>query len=117
MPVRVVISDAFKKDARTLAKRFPQIERDIEPLVDQLLNGETPGAQISGVGFTVFKARVKSSDRQSGKSGGYRVIYYLKTAACIYLVAIYSKTRQDNIDSKSLRRLITDILSDTELPC
>jgi len=36
-----------------------------------------------------IKVRLRNSDAQRGKSGGYRVIYYLKTKAKIILVTIY----------------------------
>ena len=39
---------------------------------------------------SVFKVRVKNSDNQKGKSGGYRLMYYLKTSFNVLLLAIDS---------------------------
>jgi mRNA-degrading endonuclease RelE of RelBE toxin-antitoxin system len=56
-------------------------------MIEQLEQGELPGDQIPSIGYTVFKLRVRNSDIQKGKSGGYRLIYYVKTAAGIILLS------------------------------
>ena len=55
-----------------------------------------------------LQGRVRNTDTQRGTSGGYRVIYYLATAADVLLVAIYSKTEQDDIDNDVIVRVIRD---------
>ncbi|MCP4494002.1 MAG: type II toxin-antitoxin system RelE/ParE family toxin, partial [Gammaproteobacteria bacterium] len=57
----------------------------------------------------LYKVRAKNSDSQRGKSGGYRIIYYLKTETHCILVAIYSKSDQGDITTEALNRLLTDI--------
>jgi mRNA-degrading endonuclease RelE of RelBE toxin-antitoxin system len=74
---QILVADEFKRQIRDLAKRYRQIRKDIEPLITQLKQGETPGDQISGVGYTVLKVRTKNSDIRKGKSGGYRIIYQI----------------------------------------
>jgi len=44
-----------------------------------------------------------------GKSGGYRVIYYLRTVTLVTLIMIYSKTEQTDIDPETIRRLIEEL--------
>ncbi len=99
-------SDAFKRQVRRLSRKYRRIRSDVQPLVDQLEAGETPGDQIQGVGHTVYKVRVKNSDAQRGKSGGYRMIYYLHTEESVLLVTIYSKTDQSDIDAAELVDII-----------
>ncbi len=48
--------------------------------------------------YTVFKVRLRNSNIQKGKSGGYRVIYYLKTFDSIILATIYSKSDLADVD-------------------
>jgi hypothetical protein len=50
----------------------------------------------------------KMSDRAKGKSGGYRIIYYVKTDIEIILVTIYSKTEQTDISTKQIRRVVNE---------
>ncbi|QXD17219.1 type II toxin-antitoxin system RelE/ParE family toxin [Rhodocaloribacter litoris] len=49
---------------------------------------------------------MRNSDAQRGKSGGYRMLYYLKTPERIILVTIYSKTEQGDITAEEVRRII-----------
>lgn len=98
----------FKRNIRRLAKKYRNIRSDIEPLTHQLARGETPGSQIQGTGYTLFKVRAKNSDINKGQSSGYRIIYYLKTVSRIILVTIYSKTEQGDISPEELRTVIAE---------
>ena len=73
----------------------------------QLLQGETPGDCIKGVGSIFYKVRLKNSDVQKGKSGSYRALYYLKSQDKIVLVAIYSKSDQTDIGAATIIDIIT----------
>ena len=53
--IEVLFADQFKRQLRTLAKRYRQIQTDLQPLLQQLQTGECPGDRISGTGYTVFK--------------------------------------------------------------
>jgi mRNA-degrading endonuclease RelE of RelBE toxin-antitoxin system len=65
-----------------------------------------PGDQIPDIGYAVFKLRVRNSDTQKGKSGGYHLIYYVKTAMAILLLTIYTKSEQVDIAADDLRSII-----------
>jgi mRNA-degrading endonuclease RelE of RelBE toxin-antitoxin system len=67
-----------------------------------------PGDQIPDIGYAVFKLRVRNSDTQKGKSGGYRLIYYVKTAMAIILLTIYTKSEQVDIAADDLRSIIAE---------
>jgi mRNA-degrading endonuclease RelE of RelBE toxin-antitoxin system len=78
-PVRVGFARPFTTFLKRLRKKYPHIQDDLQPLFNQLADGETPGDQVPGLQHAVYKVRVRNSDIQKGKSGGYRVLYYLKT--------------------------------------
>ncbi|MEM7760076.1 MAG: type II toxin-antitoxin system RelE/ParE family toxin, partial [Cyanobacteria bacterium P01_A01_bin.40] len=88
-------------------KKYRSIRKDVEPVIKQLQNGELLGDKITGVGYSVFKLRVKNSDVAKGKSGGYRLIYYCQTATGIILLTIYTKSEQVNIAAEDIRRIIS----------
>ena len=67
-----------------------------------------PGNKISGINSEVFKLRVRNRDIQKGKSGGYRLIYYVKTATGIILLTIYAKSEQANIAADDIRNIIAE---------
>ena len=99
-------SDAFKRQLKRLARKYRQIRADLDPVIQQLDVGEMPGDQIPGIPYTVYKVRVRNTDAQRGTSGGYRVIYYLARPGETLLVAVYSKTEQDDIDADIIRSII-----------
>lgn len=107
-PIAVLYTLEFKRNLRQLAKKYRQIKTDVQPLLDALGQGQTPGDQIPGVQYEVFKVRLRNSNSGKGKSGGYRVIYQRLTAGSILLITIYSKTEQADIAPKDIRQIILD---------
>ncbi|MEG4284859.1 type II toxin-antitoxin system RelE/ParE family toxin [Microcoleus sp. A006_D1] len=107
--IQIVFSDEFKTRLRTLIKRYRSIRTDIQPLLNELQSGNFIGDKIPGTGYTVFKVRLKNSDIQKSKSGGYRVIYQLRGDTYILLVVIYSKSDQDDIPANQIRDIIDRI--------
>ena len=105
-PVQVTFSDRFEYDVRRLGKRYRRIRLDIQPLIGRLELGELPGDQIPGMEYAVFKVRVKNSSVQRGKSGGYRVVYYLKTRSQILFVTMYSKSDRSDITAAEVREIL-----------
>lgn len=106
--IEVVASPTFNRNIRTLAKKYRSIRNDIQPIIEQLEVGQLPGNKIQGTDYTVFKLRVRNSDIQKGKSGGYRLIYYLKTATGIILLTIYTKSEQADIEASEINDIITN---------
>lgn len=78
-PLQVTFTPEFKRNLRQLAKKYRHIKSDLQPTLDQLTSGTKPGDQVPGVRYEVFKVRAKNSDASKGKSGGYRLIYYVKS--------------------------------------
>ena len=107
--IQVEVSPTFNRNLRALAKKYRSIRNDIQPVIEQLEQGELLGDQIPDIGYAVFKLRVRNSDTQKGKSGGYRLIYYVKTAMAIILLTIYyTKSEQVDIAAEDLRSIIAE---------
>jgi mRNA-degrading endonuclease RelE of RelBE toxin-antitoxin system len=113
-PIQIALTRRFKRDLRDLAKRYHSIRTDIQPLIKQLQAGETPGDQIAGVKYQVFKVRLKNSNIQKGKSDGYRVIYYLKTEERIVLATIYSKSDLLDVSNETIEAAIAQYEQDIQ---
>jgi mRNA-degrading endonuclease RelE of RelBE toxin-antitoxin system len=114
-PIQIALTPRFKKDLRELAKRYRSIRSDIQPLIEQLQAGEIPGDRIAGVKYQVFKVRLKNSNIKKGKSGGYRVIYYLKTAEAIILATIYSKSDISDVNNEIIEEAIAQYEKETQI--
>ncbi len=52
--------------------------------------------------------RVRNSDIQKGKSSGYRLVYYVKTATGIILLTVYTKSEQVDISAKDIQSILTE---------
>lgn len=104
--IEVRFTPEFKRNLRALNKRYRHIRSDIEPILDQLRAGVFIGDQIPRTGYPLYKVRIRNRDAQRGKSGGYRLIYYLRTSKSIILITLYSKTEQSDITAAELRRII-----------
>jgi mRNA-degrading endonuclease RelE of RelBE toxin-antitoxin system len=106
--VEVFFTSEFKRNVRTLAKKYHHIHSDVQPFIEQVKRGEFIGDQMQGTGYTIFKVRIRNSDVSRGKSAGYRVIYYLKTTTAAILVTIYSKTEQSDVSSAKIKKILSE---------
>ncbi len=73
----VIASSEFGRRLKALSKRYRRVRKDLEPIFESLGTGIFPGAPVPGTNYTVLKLRIKNSDAQTGKSGGYRLIYQI----------------------------------------
>lgn len=106
--IQVEVTAEFQRNLRILVKKYRNIRNDIQPIIRQLQLGELPGDRITGVGHTIFKLRVKNSDIQKGKSGGYRFIYYVKATTKIILITIYSKSDREDISAEEIQQILNE---------
>ena len=107
--VNIEVSPTFKRNIKTLKKKYRIIRQDIEPIIKQLQKGNLPRDKLVGIGYSVFKLRVKNSDISKGKSGGYRLIYYCQTATGVILLTIYTKSEQVNIEAEDIKKIIDEL--------
>ncbi len=98
----------FDKQFKKLSKKYNLIKSDIEELItgfDELHQQATP------IKSNLYKIRLANSNKNKGKSAGYRVYYYIKIEATVYLLTIYDKSEIEMIDEKILIECIKDIKS------
>lgn len=105
-PIEIRVTREFQKKVRALTKKYRRIQSDLKPVLDKLSKGDILGDRIQGTNAIVYKLRVKNSDIQKGKSGGYRLIYWLQLSDRIVLLEIYSKSEQDNIAVSTIQKII-----------
>jgi mRNA-degrading endonuclease RelE of RelBE toxin-antitoxin system len=105
-PVTVRFTPEFKRNLRSLSKKYRHIRSDVEPVVVQIQSGDFVGDRIPATGYTLFKVRVKNSDAQKGQRSGYRLIYYVNSPAEVILVTIYSKLEQSDVSANEIRRIL-----------
>ena len=113
MTTKIIFPPPFKKDLRKLSRKYPAVLDELEKLSLELQADERPGDKIPSVGYDVYKVRLKNPSAQKGKSGGFRVIYYIHVVDSIYYLSIYSKSEQVDISPEEIRAIIEEILPPT----
>jgi mRNA-degrading endonuclease RelE of RelBE toxin-antitoxin system len=113
--IQIALTPRFKRDLRDLSKRYRSIRTDIKPLIERLQLGETPGDEIIGSKDKIFKVRLKNSNIQRGKSGGYLAVYYVKTEKEIILVTIYSKSDFSDVSNETIEDAIAQYQQEIQL--
>ena len=96
----------FPQNLKKLKKKYLRIKKDLAPLIEQLEQGIFEGDKLQGFTGDVYKVRVGSIDQKKGKSGGFRVLYYVVTEdKNIWLLHIYAKANQSNPTPEQIREL------------
>jgi mRNA-degrading endonuclease RelE of RelBE toxin-antitoxin system len=109
MSYEIIPTPQFKKSVKALYKKYKLIKRDLITLEKELRLNPKAGIEL---GNNCYKIRLPNFSIPTGKSGGFRVIYYLYFKQSIYLLEIYSKSDLENIsDSKILEILKVNGLS------
>lgn len=96
MAFEVLFSTSFQKELKRIAKKHRQILKDISTLVDQLAENPTLGTDL---GQNLFKIRMSISGTSKGKSGGARIITYVRLVnESVILAEIYLKNEHSTIE-------------------
>ena len=104
MKFDVIVTSAFKKQAKRIARKHRSIKSDILNLVLLLENNPTEGEPL---GKDCYKVRMSITSKSRGKSGGSRVITCVKIIdQNVYLLSIYDKSNKEIISDKELNKLI-----------
>jgi mRNA-degrading endonuclease RelE of RelBE toxin-antitoxin system len=106
--IEIQLTLEFQVKFKALKKRYRNIQADIKPIFENLENGLILGDQFPGMDAVVIKVRVKNSDAKRGKSGGYRLIYWVMSPELIVMLDIYSKSDQENITVNEVRQIINN---------
>jgi hypothetical protein len=95
--------ESFTRSVKKLAKKYKNIAQDLKELQNELKNNSEAGIKL---GNHSYKIRVANSSIPTGKSGGFRVVYYKKVKNTIYLMEIYSKSDMENITDEKILEIL-----------
>lgn len=108
MSYSIELSSNFKKEAKRLIKKYPSLKAELAQLFAELENNPTLGTPL---GNDIYKIRFSILSKNKGKSGGARVMSFVKvTETSVLLFSIYSKGEKNNISDKEIQNLIKDYL-------
>jgi hypothetical protein len=73
-------------------------------LAEELLENPLMGEPL---GKDCYKIRMAITSKNKGKSGGSRIITYVKMVnETVFLLSIYDKSEQENIEDDKLKKLL-----------
>ncbi len=97
-------SETFNKSAKKLLKKYSYFKNDLSSLKQILLKNPIEGIPL---GQNCYKIRLKISSKNTGKSGGARVITYVKIEKrTITLLDVFDKADKESINEKDLSNLL-----------
>lgn len=106
MNLNIKTLSPFDKDVKRLFKRYKQLPNDLRSLREELLSNPKSGIEL---GHGCYKIRLANSSIPTGKSGGFRIIYYyIDSNNNLYLMSIYSKNELENIDDKTILNILRE---------
>jgi hypothetical protein len=93
----------FDKQAKRLAKKYPSLKKDLAGLIEKLTDEPEQGTAL---GNSFYKIRLAIASKGKGKSGGAKVITYVKVAHnTVYLASIFDKSEKSTITDKELEQI------------
>ncbi len=107
MSFNISPTPGFKRELKKLSKKYSSLRSDLSALIISLEKTPTLGQPL---GNNCFKVRMAVSSKNKGKSGGARIITYVKIVdEVIYLLSIYDKSDTDTISDDELLSRIKDL--------
>jgi hypothetical protein len=108
MSYKVELSANFKKEAKKLIKKYPSLKQELSDLFDELAKNPIMGTDM---GNNIYKIRLAIASKNKGKSGGARVMSFVKvTGTQVLLFSIYNKGDKDSISDNEIDDLLKDYI-------
>jgi mRNA-degrading endonuclease RelE of RelBE toxin-antitoxin system len=104
MSYSIELSPNFKKEAKRLSKKYSSLKSELAELFSELEKNPRLGTPL---GNDIYKIRLAIASKGKGKSGGARVMTYVKvTETTVLIFSIYSKGERNNISDDEIEQLL-----------
>jgi len=108
MKYEIELSDNFKKEAKKLIKKYASLKDEMVLLAENISENPTLGTLL---GNEVYKVRLAIASKGKGKSGGARIITFVKTNEFkVIFLSIYSKGERNDISDQEIVSLLKNFL-------
>lgn len=109
MSFRIFATSEFEKEIKKLAKKYPSLKKDYSFLLESLHQNPIQGVSL---GNNIYKVRLLISSKSTGKSGGARVITFVRIVNQeLVLISIYDKSERATITDKEIKERLKRYLS------
>jgi mRNA-degrading endonuclease RelE of RelBE toxin-antitoxin system len=98
--IEIVFLPQFEKELKRLLKKYPSLPDDFENLLTLLTENPFAGIRL---GHNCYKVRMQIKSKNTGKSGGARVITCVRIMSSkLYLVSIFDKADRESISADDI---------------
>ena len=110
MKLNIIEKRLYIKSLKKLLKHYKNIKKDIDNFLDSIASEEDLGIELKS---NIFKVRIANSDKNKGKSAGYRLITYLAIVKNeLHLLYIYDKSKLENLTEKEIDDIVLKQVDD-----
>lgn len=107
MTYTVKTGRTFERELQRLAKKYASLKGEYAELIRELQVKPTQGTPL---GNNLYKIRLAVASKGRGKSGGVRIITYLRTRqGVVYLLSIYDKMLMHLAKVLSSRPMVAEV--------
>jgi len=99
-------TELFDKQSKKLNKKYKNLKNDLNTLINDF---DDIHQQATSIQKNLYKIRLANSDKNKGKSAGYRIYYYIQVEEITQLLTIYDKSEVEMIDEELLKDLIEEL--------
>ncbi len=107
MENKIIYTNVFARDAKHLLRKFKTLETSLFGLEEKLLRNPRLG---DAYGSNIYKIRLSDESKGKGKSGGFRVIYYLveehAMSSTIFMITIFDKSEESTLKKQEVLNLL-----------
>lgn len=98
----------FAKEFKDLSKRYRSLPDDLDNLLRTLLSNPFQGIPL---GKNCYKIHLKITSKNTGKSGGARVITHVYVEDdTVILLSIYDKSEKSDISDDEIKERLANLL-------
>jgi len=107
----VTVSQSFKREVKPLAKKYHTLKNSVDKLINDLIANPYLGESY---GKNIYKVRLADPSKGTGKSGGFRVMYYhldiSEDGVEILLMTIFNKSEMSTIKRAEADKILRAVL-------
>lgn len=108
----VIPTPRFLRQVKKLKKKYKSLVSELIEFEESLSQNPTQGTDL---GNNSYKVRLAIESKNSGKSGGARIITYVVTEQKeVYLMSIYDKSEVSTIKDSDIKKLIKEVRDNFE---
>lgn len=108
----IIFTPNFERDLKRIVKKYPAFRKDIAELVASLKENALQGSEPFE---NVRKIRLSITGKNKGKSGGARVIIYIRISnEQIYCLYVYDKAEIADIPDHEIKAFVKELVLELE---